>query len=163
MGNAVSNVMNESLPRPPEKDASMENNPRKRAGHFLIPITRDTTGLELTVMGWFAAGHDVLWIPIYEVGDGPESIADAEAKAVRLGGPRLIHDVTDYYRLPLGIKGWLFPAHLDDTDVVCAHDTLGDVSFGYLQHPRTGKRLTWRYPTEAPILRRMFYSRLKRG
>lgn len=116
--------------------------------HCLTPITADTSKLECEVMGWFAAGHEVLWIPIHEVGDGPSGMAEARAEADHFGGLRLIHDVTDFYRLPLGIKGWLFPAHLDDTDVVCIHAAPGEMSFGHLTHPITGQRLSWRYPSE---------------
>ncbi len=125
--------------------------------HFLMPIGSDTTPMELAVMGWFAAGHDILWIPIYEVSDGPNGIADAIAEKVHFGGPRLIREVTDFYALPLGIKGWVFPSHLDDTDVICIREATTEISFGHLFHPITGQRLTWRYPTEAPIHRRQFY------
>lgn len=41
-------------------------------------------------------------------------MAQAKVEAGHFGGPRLIDDVTDFYQLPIGIKGWLFPAHLDD-------------------------------------------------
>ena len=127
--------------------------------HALRPLSPDTTDLELIVMGWFAHDHNILWIPIYEVSDEPCGIADACAEMAHFGGQRLIRDVTDFYTLPLGIKGWLFPAHLDDADVICIHEAPGEISFGHLQHPATGQRLTYRYDTEAPIRRQALYSR----
>ena len=130
--------------------------------HCLMPIAADTIDLESTVMNWFAAGHDVLWIPIYEVADGPDGIADARAEAEHFGGPRPIHDITDFYSLPVGLKGWLFPAHQDDTNVICIHETPCEVSFGHLQHPITGQRLTYRYDTEAPVRRQAHWCRTER-
>lgn len=130
--------------------------------HCLMPIAADTIDLESTVMNWFAAGHDVLWIPIYEVADGPDGIADARAEAEHFGGHRPIHDITDFYSLPVGLKGWLFPAHQDDTNVICIHETPGKVSFGHLQHPITGQRLTYRYDTEAPVRRQAHWCRTER-
>lgn len=62
----------------------------------------------------------MLWIPIIEVGFGPQALAAAKERAEKIGGARLIADVLGFYRLPIGVRGWLFPAHLDDTDVVCA-------------------------------------------
>jgi hypothetical protein len=117
----------------------------------LLSVPPDTTDLEKDVMGWFAAGHEILWIPIYEVRDEPTGIADAIAEKDHFGGPRLIRDVTDFYALPLGIKGWVFPAHLDDTDVICLREAATEISIGHLQHPVTGQRLTWRYDTESEL------------
>lgn len=117
----------------------------------LLPVTSDTTDLEEDVMGWFATGHDILWIPIYEVSDEPTGIADARAEKAHFGGPRMIRNVTDFYTLPLGIKGWVFPAHLDDTDVICVREAAAEISFGHLFHPITGQRLTWRYDTESEL------------
>jgi hypothetical protein len=53
--------------------------------------------------------------------------------------------------LPLGIKGWVFPAHLDDTDVICVREAGREISFGHLRHPVTGQHLTWRYDTESEL------------
>jgi len=117
----------------------------------LMPVTLDTTDLEGAVMGWFASGHEIPWIPIYEVGNGPNGIADAIAEKDHFGGPRLIRDITDFYALPLGIKGWVFPAHLDDTNVICVREAAAEISFGHLHHPVTGQRLTWRYDTESEL------------
>ena len=117
----------------------------------LLPVPHDTTDLEDDVMGWFAAGHEILWIPIYEVRDEPNGIADAIAEKVHFGGPRLIREITDFYALPLAIKGWVFPAHLDDTDVICLREAATEISFGHLHHPVTGQRLTWRYDTESEL------------
>jgi len=130
--------------------------------HFLWPLSPDTTDLELVVMNWFATGHEILWIPIYEVADTPTGIADATALAERHGGPRLICNEADLLALPLGIKGWLFPAHLDDTDVICVRASSGEISIGRLTHPVTGQRLTYRYDTEAPIRRQRLYCRAER-
>lgn len=130
--------------------------------HCLMPIPPDTTELELIVMGWFAAGHDVLWIPIYEVADGSDGMADTRDEAKHFGGSRPIHDFSDFYRLPLGLKGWLFPAHLDDTDVICIHEAPAEISFGHLQHPDSGERLSYRYDTEAPIRRQALWCRAER-
>ena len=119
--------------------------------HFLMPIGSDTTAMELAVMGWFAAGHDILWIPIYEVANELTGIADARAERAHFGEPRLIRDVTDFYTLPIGIKGWLFPAHLDDTDVVCTRTEALEAALGHLVHPITKQCLTYRSRTEAGI------------
>jgi hypothetical protein len=130
--------------------------------HFLWPLSTDTTDLELVVMNWFAARHEILWIPIYEVADTPSGIADATALAERYSGPRLIRNEADFLALPLGIKGWLFPAHLDDTDVICVQAVAGEISIGRLTHPATGERISWRYNTEAPIRRQALYCRTQR-
>ncbi|MER2622455.1 MAG: hypothetical protein ABTS22_00770 [Accumulibacter sp.] len=98
--------------------------------HCLLQITPETTDFELEVMRWFADGHEILWIPIYEATDEPTGIADAKAEMAHYGGQRLIRDVTDFCHLPVGIKGWLFPAHLDDTDVVCTRTITG----GHFRH-----------------------------
>ena len=57
------------------------------------------------LMSWFAAGHEVLWIPIHEVSDGPEGLKYAQAEAAHLGGSRLLRGWLDCYDLPIGIKG----------------------------------------------------------
>jgi len=123
----------------------------------LMQITPDTTDMEMEVMRWFADGHEILWIPIYEVANELTGIADAKAERAHFGEPQLICDVTDFYHLPIGIKGWLFPAHLDDTDVVCMRTEAREVALGPLVHPITKQRLSYRYPTEAPIRRHLLY------
>ena len=130
--------------------------------HFLWPLSVDTIAPELAVMNWFAAGHKILWIPIYEVADGLDGIAEARAEAEHLGGSLPIHDITDFYSLPLGLKGWVFPAHLEDTDVICLREAPGTISFGHLQHPNTGERLTYRYDTEVPVRRQSLLRRTER-
>ena len=117
----------------------------------LMQITPDTTDMELEVMRWFAARHEILWIPIYEVANELTGIADARAERAHFGEPRLIRDVTDFYTLPIGIKGWLFPAHLDDTDVVCTRTEALEAALGHLVHPITKQCLTYRSRTEAGI------------
>ena len=139
------------------KERPMRPNTMDMNYQCLLQITPDTTDLELAVMSWFAAGHEILWIPIYEVADEPNGIADAEAEMAHFGGLRFVDNVTDFFALPIGIKGWLFPAHLDDTDVICLRELPREVSLGHLYHPVTGERITYRYPTEAPVRRQAFY------
>ena len=103
------------------------------------------------LMSWFAAGHEVLWIPIHEVSDGPEGLKYAQAEAAHLGGSRLLRGWLDCYDLPIGIKGWLFPAHLDDTQIVALRTASQELHIGYLVHPSTGRRISWRFNTEADV------------
>ncbi len=131
--------------------------------HYLMPIGSDTAEMELAVMNWFAAGHEVLWIPIYEIANEPDGIADANAEMAHFGGPRVLRNIADCLWLPLGIKGWLFPAHLDDTDVICTRTDAQEVAFGPLIHPMTGQHLSYRYATEAPIHRSLLYCGDKSG
>ena len=120
--------------------------------HTVIrPSPADATEVELVVMNWFAAGHEVLWIPIYEVADGPDGIVDARDEAAHLGGSRLLRSWLDCYDLPIGIKGWLFPAHLDDTQIVALRTASQELHIGYLVHPSTGRRISWRFNTEADV------------
>src|SRR5690606_7016631 len=114
------------------------------------PINPDTSAMELMVASWFAAGHEVLWIPIVEVGDGKAAIAQARAEADALGKPYLLESIAELARLPNGVKGWLFPAHLDDTIVVAMRNG-GDVIFGALRHPVTGQTISYRTDTESAI------------
>ena len=119
--------------------------------HMLFKPGADTGELEARIMGWFLAGHEVMWIPIYEVAPGPDGLARARAHADEHGGARLIPSLPDCMRLPIGIKGWLFPAHLDDTDVICTRLDRGEVDFSYLVHPVTHRRITYRFRTERAI------------
>ena len=59
--------------------------------HFLMPVGPDTNEIELTVMGWFAAGHELLWVPIFEVDDRSGALAEAHVSRgiKRLVGLRL--------------------------------------------------------------------------
>ena len=116
---------------------------------LIAPIGPDTTATELMVMRWFAAGHEMLWIPIHDVVDDIEA---AKVKAQHFGEPRLIRAAKDLYALPISIRGWLFPAHQDDTDVICVRLDRSELGFGQLLHPVTGQRLSWRYHTVADIL-----------
>lgn len=120
--------------------------------HFILPAPADATEVELVVMSWFASGHEILWIPIYEIDDEAGGMAQAKLDAAHFGGPRLVRSLLDCYRLPVGIKGWLFPAHLDDTDIICALAAPQDLSFGYLFHNASGKRISWRFNTESEAL-----------
>lgn len=127
------------------------NDDRMAAPHYHYILPTDMAESERQVMSWFAAGHEILWIPIYEVANTPSGLAEAQAEAAHFGGPRLIRSVGHLLTLPLGINGWLFPAHLDDTDIICRHDTPGEISFGPLIHPITRQRLTYRYDTEVEL------------
>jgi len=118
--------------------------------HFLMPVATDTTEIELTVMDWFATGHELLWVPIFEVDDQPGALAEAQADAQKITqrGPYVVRQLTDLYWLPLGIRGWLIPAHLDDTDVICMREAPGEISFGQIRRKDTGQTLRWRDATE---------------
>jgi len=118
----------------------------------LLPIGRDTTVVELMVMGWFGAGHEVLWIPIIEVGPGRDGAEQARLDAEQIGEARLLRAMADLAGLPLGIKGWLFPAHLDDTCVVACREDGETMTFGSLTHPVTGRTLSYRNDTESGLL-----------
>ena len=118
--------------------------------HFLMPVGLDTNEIELTVMGWFAAGHELLWVPIFEVDDRSGALAEAQADAEKITdrGPYVVRQLTDLYWLPLGIRGWLIPAHLDDTNVICMREAPGEISFGQIRRKGTGQTLRWRDATE---------------
>lgn len=118
----------------------------------LLPIGRDTTVVELMVMGSFGAGHEVLWIPIIEVGPGRDRAEQARVDAEQIGEPRVLRALADLGGLPQGIKGWLFPAHLDDTCIVACREDGATVTFGSLTHPITGRTLTFRTDTESGLL-----------
>lgn len=106
--------------------------------------------MQTEVLGWFAAGHDVLWIPIVEVSDQPDAIAQAQAESEVLGKPYLLHSIKDFARIPNGVRGWVFPAHQDDTYTVALRQ--GDeVSFGTLCHPVTGGAISYRTDTESAV------------
>lgn len=128
----------------------MTPEPTKRAQlttHCLLPIGPGTTPTELRVMAWLAAGDGLLWIPIYEVNESLDGDLHALAAIKQFGGPRPIRDVSDLFSLPLGIKGWLLPPHLDDTEVICARTAAQEATFATLAHPITGERITYRTDT----------------
>ena len=124
---------------------------RRRNADALLPIGRDTTVVELMVMSWFAAGHEVLWVPIIEVAPGRDGAARASADAKDIGEPRPLRTLADLASLPLGIKGWLLPMHMADTCVVAVRED-DAVVFGTLDHPITGQTLTFRTDTESGLL-----------
>lgn len=115
------------------------------------PIGRDTTAVELMVMSWFAAGHEVLWVPIIEVAPGRDGAARARAEAQAIGEPHRLRTLADLASLPLGIKGWVLPVHMADTCVVAVREE-DAVAFGTLGHPITGQTLTFRTDTESGLL-----------
>ena len=117
-----------------------------------VPIGPDTTAMELLVMSWFTAGHEVLWIPIIEVGPGRDGADQARVDAEQIGEPRVLRTLADLGSLPQGINGWLFPAHLDDTCIVARREDGETVTFGSLTHPITGQTLTFRTDTESGLL-----------
>ncbi len=119
--------------------------------HAALQNLSAATKLAPELMSWLDAGHEVLWIPIYEVADGPDGIVDARDEAAHLGGSRLLRSWLDCYDLPIGIKGWLFPAHLDDTQIVALRTASQELHIGYLVHPSTGRRISWRFNTEADV------------
>lgn len=78
--------------------------------------------VELMVMSWFAAGHEVLWVPIIEVAPGRVGAARVCADAKDIGEPRPLRTLADLASLPIGIKGWLLPIHMADTCVVAVRE-----------------------------------------
>lgn len=48
------------------------------------------------------------------------------------------------------MRGWVFPAHLDDTYTV-AQRIGHEVSFGTLRHPVTGVAISYRTDTESAV------------
>lgn len=118
----------------------------------LCPVGPGTTAMELMVVSWFTAGHEVLWIPIIEVGPGRDGAEQARVDAAQVGEPRVLRALADLGGLPQGIKGWLFPARLDDTCVVACREDGETVTFGSLTHPITGQTLTFRNDTEGGLL-----------
>lgn len=123
----------------------------RRTAAVLHPVGPDTTAMELMVMSWFAAGHELMWIPIIEVGSDRDGAARAQDAAAAIGGPRLLTGIDGLRRLPSGIKGWLLPAHLDDTCVVVVRDAAGEVTFGSVTHSITGEMISWRTSCEYEV------------
>ena len=118
--------------------------------HIIQPLGPHAFDMQVQVLLWFAAGHDVLWIPIVEVGDGPDAIARAQAEADALGKPHLLQSIEEFARIPDGVRGWVFPAHLDDTYAVALR--IGsEVTFGTLRHPVTGEAISFRTDTESAV------------
>lgn len=116
--------------------------------HIIQPLGPQALEMQAEVLLLFAAGHDVLWIPIVEVGDEPDAIARAEAEA--FGKPYLLQSIEAFSQIPDGVRGWVFPAHLDDTYTVAQR--IGDeVSFGTLRHPVTGEAISYRTDTESAV------------
>ncbi len=106
--------------------------------------------MQVEVLGWFAAGHNVLWIPIVEVGSEPGAVVQARAQAEALGLPYLLDSIDEFARLPEGVKGWVFPAHQDDTCIVATRSG-AEVTFGALRHPVTGQAISYRTDTETAV------------
>ena len=118
--------------------------------HIIQPLGPHASSMQVEVLLWFAEGHDVLWIPIVEVGDEPDSIARAQAEAGAFGKPCLLQSIEAFAQIPDGVRGWVFPAHLDDTYTVAQR--IGDeVSFGTLRHPVTGEAISYRTDTESAV------------
>lgn len=118
--------------------------------HIVQSLGPHALAMQVEVLLWFEAGHDVLWIPIVEVGDGPDAAARALAQADALGKPYLLRSIEEFTRIPDGVRGWVFPAHLDDTYAV-AQRVGHEVTFGVLRHPVTGAAISYRTDTESAV------------
>ncbi len=127
------------------------NDSRKLSHQYMLVNDPNVSALDMEVMRWFAEEHEVMWIPIHEVGPDAEDVAVAKAQMARFPEALPIRVITHLFWLPIGIKGWLFPAHLDNTDVVCTRTSSKEITFGHLHHPGTGERLTYRYRSEAGL------------
>ncbi|MBU6995857.1 hypothetical protein [Ferrovum myxofaciens] len=112
-------------------------------GIELIPIHPHASDEELKVISWIRDGHEILWIPIYEVSPGPDGWAKALALEARHGDARRFRHFRHLFKLPIGIKGWLFPAHLEDTDVVFLRESADVMHFGAMVNKATGMRMTY--------------------
>ena len=118
--------------------------------HIIQPLGPHASSMQVEVLLWFAASHDVLWIPIVEVGDEPDAVARAQAEAEAFGKPYLLQSIDAFAQIPDGVRGWVFPTHLDDTYTVAQR--IGDeVSFGTLRHPVTGEAISYRTDTESAV------------
>lgn len=118
--------------------------------HIIQPFGPHALEMQAEVLLWFAAGHDVLWIPIVEVGDEPDALARAQAEAEAFGKPYLLESIEAFAQIPDGVRGWVFPAHLDDTYTV-AQRAGHEVSFGTLRHPVTGVAISYCTDTESAV------------
>lgn len=79
------------------------------------------------------------------------AVAQADAQAITRRGPYIVRQLTDLYWLPMGIRGWLIPAHLEDTDVICMRLAPGEISFGQIRRKGMNRPLTWRDDTESEL------------
>jgi len=80
---------------------------------------------------------------------GPHAL-DMQAEADALGKPYLLQSIEEFARIPDGVRGWVFPAHLDDTYAVALR--IGsEVTFGTLRHPVTGEAISFRTDTESAV------------
>ena len=118
--------------------------------HLIHPLGPHASSMQVEVLLWFAASHDVLWIPIVEVGNEPDAIVQAQAKAEAFGKPYLLQSIEDFARIPDGVRGWVFPAHLNDTYTV-AQRIDSEVTFGTLCDPVTGEAISYRTDTESAV------------
>ena len=118
--------------------------------HIIQPLGPHASSMQVEVLLWFATSHDVLWIPIVEVGNEPDAIVQAQAKAEAFGKPYLLQSIEDFARIPDGVRGWVFPAHLNDTYTV-AQRIDSEVTFGTLCDPVTGEAISYRTDTESAV------------
>ena len=109
----------------------------------LIPLRPGVSDNELKVISWIMANHEILWIPIYEIEPGSDGLSKALALEAKHGGARRFCCYRHLFNLPIGIKGWLFPAHLDDTDVVFLRESEELMHFGTVVNKATGRRMTY--------------------
>ena len=118
--------------------------------HIIQALGPQALEMQAEVLLWFAAGHDVLWIPIVEVGDEPDALARAQAEAGAFGKPYLLESIEAFAQIPDGVRGWVLPAHLHDTYTV-AQRIGHEVIFGTLRHPVTGVAISYRTDTESAV------------
>ena len=118
--------------------------------HIIQVLGPQALEMQAEVLLWFAAGHDVLWIPIVEVGDEPDAVARAQAEAEAFGKPYLLQSIDAFAQIPDGVRGWVFPTHLDDTYTV-AQRIDSEVTFGTLCDPVTGEAISYRTDTESAV------------
>ena len=76
--------------------------------HIIQPLGPHASSMQVQVLLWFAASHDVLWIPIVEVGNEPDAIEQAQAKAEAFGKPYLLQSIEDFARIPDGVRAGCF-------------------------------------------------------
>ena len=112
-------------------------------GIELIPINPDASDEELKVIIWIRANHEILWIPIYEISPELDGLSKALTLEAKHGGARRFCRYRHLFKLPVGIKGWLFPAHLEDTDVVFLRESENVMHFGGMFNKVTGRRMTY--------------------
>lgn len=92
----------------------------------------------------FARDIEVLWIPNFDIPFG----VDVEQEIQRLhqlhGDYRILRNLDDVARLPVGIQGWIIPATADDSDLLCVKCEDGSLDYLGIAHPHTGEPMTYK-------------------